>query len=523
MKTNKRVCVIGAGSAGLVTVKELLDEGHVVTCFERHDEPGGTFCQSDRPDRAGAYDSTLLTISNYMMAFSSYPPDLGEKRRFWTAAEYQRYLTNFVQHFDLARAIRYGMTVTRVARHGEGWVVEAAPTDRASDPVVVHCDVVAVCTGSARVPNEIMIKGQDTFRGEIHHSAYYKNAKPFAGRRVLCVGMGETGVDVVNEVAQVAKRCVLSLRQFQPLIQRFPFRNVHTSDAYTSHALSAAPFAAGNARMKLVFKMIRRLSKREDDRAFAEWNLKAGHYFNGFNIKSEVFLPRLIDKTLVVNSSGIDHLEANRVVFADGTQETIDTVILNTGYRDEFSFLEGIAVRDVRRLYKHMIHPDLGASLAFIGWARPAAGGVPACSEMQARYLALLCSGKKQLPPTPELKQLIERHAKFEDEVFHRNPKVRSLVHYSTYMTDFAKVLGCSPWRPASFAKPRLLYRLWYGSQMPTLYRLYGPHSNYERSKQSIFSVPVALPPAEIAIMTIYAPITNMLAKLRVIRPDPAY
>jgi len=30
-----KVCVIGAGSSGLTTIKKLLDEGHDVTCFEK--------------------------------------------------------------------------------------------------------------------------------------------------------------------------------------------------------------------------------------------------------------------------------------------------------------------------------------------------------------------------------------------------------------------------------------------------------------------------------------------------------
>jgi cation diffusion facilitator CzcD-associated flavoprotein CzcO len=37
------VCVIGAGASGLVVTKELLDEGHVVTCYEKADRQGGLF------------------------------------------------------------------------------------------------------------------------------------------------------------------------------------------------------------------------------------------------------------------------------------------------------------------------------------------------------------------------------------------------------------------------------------------------------------------------------------------------
>ena len=37
-----RVAVIGAGPSGLVTVKELLEEGHAPTCFEAAGEEGSS-------------------------------------------------------------------------------------------------------------------------------------------------------------------------------------------------------------------------------------------------------------------------------------------------------------------------------------------------------------------------------------------------------------------------------------------------------------------------------------------------
>jgi dimethylaniline monooxygenase (N-oxide forming) len=37
----QRVAVIGAGPSGLVAIKELLEEGHEPTCFEKADGLGG--------------------------------------------------------------------------------------------------------------------------------------------------------------------------------------------------------------------------------------------------------------------------------------------------------------------------------------------------------------------------------------------------------------------------------------------------------------------------------------------------
>src|SRR3989442_10631385 len=93
------VCVIGAGASGLVVMKELLDEGHVVSCYEKSDRQGGLFNYS--PTKGGVYDSTVLTISNNFMAFSSFPPRDHETPRYWRHTEYFEYLRQFAEEFHL--------------------------------------------------------------------------------------------------------------------------------------------------------------------------------------------------------------------------------------------------------------------------------------------------------------------------------------------------------------------------------------------------------------------------------------
>jgi dimethylaniline monooxygenase (N-oxide forming) len=125
--------------------------------------------------------------------------------------------------------------------------------------------------------------------------------------------------------------------------------------------------------------------------------------------------------------------------------------MLNTGYVDQFAFIKDAEINDIRQMYKHMLHPELGADVVFIGWARPGVGGVPACSEMQSRYFSLLCSHVLQLPEKTELESLIQQQENFEEKIYHKNPALRTLVHYSTFMHDFAKTIGCSPWQSATF------------------------------------------------------------------------
>ncbi|MFI1190962.1 flavin-containing monooxygenase [Streptomyces californicus] len=520
----RKVCVIGAGPSGLVAVKELLAEGHEVTCFDRNAELGGVFRAGVGADEAGAYDSTMLTISQYMMAFSSFPPPHGEERRYWSAGEYRRYLRDFAEKFDVLPTIRFGTDVVNVAKNDDGgYDVEVAPADAPENRSVHRFDSVAISTGTHRVPNYIDLPGQEDFAGEIAHSAHYRNAEPFRGKRVLCVGIGETAADVVNEIAQVTESCVLSVRRHQPIVERYPAGRPFTNDAYTSHLLHSVPLAAAGTFMRLGMNRNRRRGRTAAARTVAAWNAKNPHFFNHFLTKNDAFVHRIVDNTLTVNASGIERLGKDYVLFKDGRREQIDTVMLNTGYVEDFGLLKDTDITDVRRLYKHMIHPDLGIGVVLIGWARPAAGGVPACSEMQSRYFALLCSGKKKLPDPIRLRNMIERQASYENEVFHGNPDLRTLVHYNHYMIDFAEVIGCRPWRPSLLLDPRLALRLWCGSQTPYVYRLSGPHSSRRAARRTIMSLPPAFTPLQVLGISAVSLASRALIALGLMKADPLY
>ena len=61
-------------------------------------------------------------------------------------------------------------------------------------------------------------------------------------------------------------------------------------------------------------------------------------------------------------------------------------------------------------MFKQTIHPAFpDGSLALMGFARPAFGSIPPCSEMQSRLHAMVASGEKQLPCEEELRALAKK------------------------------------------------------------------------------------------------------------------
>src|SRR5262245_11686050 len=105
-----KVCVVGMGPIGLTTIKQLLDEGHEVTCFEKQNDLGGLWYRNaGDADQTKAYDNLILTTSIRLMAFSDFMPE-GE-RVFYTREQYLHYLRAYADKFRLRQHVQFETTV----------------------------------------------------------------------------------------------------------------------------------------------------------------------------------------------------------------------------------------------------------------------------------------------------------------------------------------------------------------------------------------------------------------------------
>lgn len=79
--------------------------------------------------------------------------------------------------------------------------------------------------------------------------------------------------------------------------------------------------------------------------------------------------------------------------------------------------------------------------------------------------------------------------------LFRDTPNLNSLVDYSSYCDSLANLIGCSPIRARLLFHPRLCSRVWLGSQIPSQYRLYGPHSDFKAAEHVIMKLPFVYMP----------------------------
>jgi len=219
-KHSKRICIIGAGPAGLVAAKSLLEEGHLPTIFEKEEVLGGVWNMKQQKE-AGAYQKTRFQNSKDTSFFSDFYPDVDEP--FLSLAQVNTYLKQYAERFSLSSLIHYQSQVKSVEKTGAGWKV-VIETNQGADKAPLtqtdYFDGVCMCQGRYRVPKMPAIPGLERFRGEVIHSGAYFDSARLAGKRVLVVGNGVSGMDIAEEASQVARKVYWSMRSLRLVLPR---------------------------------------------------------------------------------------------------------------------------------------------------------------------------------------------------------------------------------------------------------------------------------------------------------------
>jgi dimethylaniline monooxygenase (N-oxide forming) len=155
------------------------------------------------------------------------------------------------------------------------------------------------------------------------------------------------------------------------------------------------------------------------------------------------------------------------VVFADGREEEADALVTATGYDVSLRFLP----EDVRRtlnadstgldLYVHTFHPDL-PGLAFIG-QYILIGPYTPCVELQARWIAMVWSGVRELPPRHQMARGIE--------AWHDVRQMTPHVLLPPLAVALSQEAGVAP---DLAARPEITRHLLFGPLAPAQFRLDG-------------------------------------------------
>jgi cation diffusion facilitator CzcD-associated flavoprotein CzcO len=194
------VVVIGGGQAGLAVGYYLRRTARSFVILD------------DQPGPGGAWRHTWESLRLFSPArFSSLPGWLmpGGPDCYPTRDEALAYLAAYERRYELP--LRRPVRATGVHRDGA-----LLRTD--TDAGAWHARAVVSATGTWRKPYVPPVGGADRFAGEQLHSAAYRSPDRFAGRRVLVVGGGNSGAQIMAEISRVAAATWVTLQppRFMP-------------------------------------------------------------------------------------------------------------------------------------------------------------------------------------------------------------------------------------------------------------------------------------------------------------------
>lgn len=531
--------MIGAGPSGIVTTKELLEEGHDPICFERADDIGGVFRFGE--EDGVVWESCRLTSSGLLTAFSDYPAPVDQLEHM-TAGEYAAYLTRYADTFGVTPRLRLETTVSSVARNPDGsWLVYSVTPEGASDEE--QFDAVALCSGLHQHPARPELPGVDRFTGEVMHGAEYRRPAQVKSRRVLIVGAGESGADIVAEISDHATETVVSLRRGVAVLPRtirghpndyrtcrianssadwvFETRNPADRRKLDVYRIVFFPVVVADKLVQLADRLAERVraSRRPPiERATTHLTKQllaesGGTLQEQFGTKSDEWVAAIASGRCR-RAGAVERFDERGVRFVDGARFEPDIVILCTGFETKIPVLDA-SVADAPR-YLHTFAPTVGPSLACIGFMRPAFGAIPPLAELQARWFALVLSGAVRLPPEAAMAEGIERLAAFRRRYFRAvRERLDHLVDFTSFSDALAAEIGCKPTRGA-LARESMRFRRRFldGPFVAAQYRLVGPHAKPEIARAVIERLPVAYPRHELLTFHVRASLSRALHRV---------
>jgi dimethylaniline monooxygenase (N-oxide forming) len=116
----------------------------------------------------------------------------------------KEYLKSYAGHFDLMKHVSFNATVEKVSSSGGKWHVVWKNKDGIQERK--RFDAVIVCTGKQTKPKMPIFEGTDEFKGEILHTNAFEDSAQYAGKRVVVVGMGASGMDTAVDICQHASQ-----------------------------------------------------------------------------------------------------------------------------------------------------------------------------------------------------------------------------------------------------------------------------------------------------------------------------
>lgn len=440
---NTKVAIIGAGIAGLAIAVSLGRLGLNYTIFDRQSEIGGVWSSNRYPE-------VRVDTNSFFYQFSF------EKRYPWSeyyasGPETRKYLNQIAGKYDIQSHARlqHEVLAARWLEQEAVWELEIkGPSGQVG---VEQFNFVVSASGLFSVPKLPAIAGIESFAGAISHTAQWDPDLNPHDARVGLIGTGSTGTQILPYLAREAESVIVFQRtanwisaldgyrnrvspEAQWLFENVPYYwnwfgySLFVASSGLQHGEAYDPeWIAGGGQISEVNDKLRSSitdyirSKVGHDPALFEACLPKYAPLGRRPVVDNGWYDALLQDNVELVTTGIDHVERDAIVTADGHRYPVDTIVLAAGFEVERYFwpvmyegrggtkLDELWSTDGPRSYLSLVMPGFPNLFTIYGPnASPRAGGYYTWAELWSRYIAqaivtTLESGNKSIEVRREI------------------------------------------------------------------------------------------------------------------------
>ena len=306
------VIVIGAGANGLAVARALREQAIPVRIVDRAGRAGDAWRQRHPQLRLNTHRDLSCLPGLALPAGSAAFP---------SRDDIIRYLEEYAARLDVP--VDYAVTVERIEQSSGGWAIE-------TDCGTYYSEHVVIATGREQVPYIPGWPGRESYRGRLIHAHEFGDADQYRGSKVLVIGCGNSGSDILNHLSTIETAGLLVSVRNGPVV--FPRYLYGIPVQRLSPVLAVLPVR--------VVDLLLALTERIAFGNLGKWGLPR-HARGGASRLVEDGVAPAIDTGFVrALKSGrlqvvpeIRSFDATAVVLVDGRRVEADVVIAATGYR----------------------------------------------------------------------------------------------------------------------------------------------------------------------------------------------
>ncbi|MBV9748422.1 MAG: NAD(P)/FAD-dependent oxidoreductase [Acetobacteraceae bacterium] len=309
--------IIGAGPAGLACAACLKRAGVNALILEKADAVGAVWRRH--------YDRLHLHTDRGHSGLPGLPMPKAYPR-YPNRAQVVDYLERYAREFDLQP--RFQVEARRARQEDNVWRVETSVETLAAPNLIV-------ATGFADRPYRPNWPGEERFGGDIRHSSAYRNPEPYAGKKVLVVGFGNSGAEIALDLAEKGVEVALAVRGPVNVVPRDLFGLPILS---VSILLQPLPPALADALAAPLMRLSVGSLKRLGLERARTGPLASISERNRVPVLDIGTVARIRDGAISIRPD-IRALDAGTVEFADSRRESCDAIIAATGFRSDLRAL----------------------------------------------------------------------------------------------------------------------------------------------------------------------------------------